>query len=312
MHTLLSIVTPVYNAAATVGRTLASLRHIPTEYRPCAQVVVINDGSTDHSPSLIRQASAALAGFRWELLDQGNAGPSAARNAGIAVARGDWVFFLDADDELAFDPFPALRAAGAHTCLAFSVEYRRRGRLWRRHRPVAVNPANWADVVTAKSPSPSPGLLFRRDRIDHGFDEDFACMEDWLFWLRNPGIFERTCVFPETVSAVIHIHDGNSSSDYKKMGLHRARAAQCIAAAYRDRLTRKQANNLHIQAQIGRIQQGQLISPRAFLAWPCNALLFAKLCAYASAAVLGLKATPYGRSRTQSPVGGPTAGPPGP
>src|SRR5262249_27922944 len=86
----LGIVVPLYNKRATVRRSVARLLE---QTRPPAQVVVVDDGSTDGSPDEL----ALLAGPHT-LLRQANAGPSAARNRGVAELRTEWVGFSDADD----------------------------------------------------------------------------------------------------------------------------------------------------------------------------------------------------------------------
>ncbi|MFF7636114.1 glycosyltransferase family 2 protein [Kitasatospora sp. NPDC008050] len=84
-----SVVIAAYNAERTLGPALTSvLAQLP----PPAQVVVVDDGSTD--------GTAAVAGAfpGVELIGQQNQGPSAARNTGIRAATQPWVAFLDADD----------------------------------------------------------------------------------------------------------------------------------------------------------------------------------------------------------------------
>jgi peptidoglycan/xylan/chitin deacetylase (PgdA/CDA1 family) len=90
-----SIVIPAFNAEATLHDALASLR---AQTHAHWEAVVIDDGSIDRTREIAGQASRADSRVRVEA--QPNAGESAARNRGVAVARGEWVVFLDADDWL--------------------------------------------------------------------------------------------------------------------------------------------------------------------------------------------------------------------
>ncbi|GMG81769.1 hypothetical protein LNKW23_09820 [Paralimibaculum aggregatum] len=93
----LSVVMPAWNAAAHVGEALESLI---AQGRQDLEALVIDDGSTDATAEIVAAEipRAAAAGLALRLLRQANAGPSAARNRGIAEARGPLVGFLDADD----------------------------------------------------------------------------------------------------------------------------------------------------------------------------------------------------------------------
>lgn len=86
-----SVVIPLYNKRDFVAEAVSSAAM--QEPRPI-EVIVVDDGSTDDGPALVE--ALGLPGVR--LLRQANAGVSAARNAGIEAAQGDWVAFLDADD----------------------------------------------------------------------------------------------------------------------------------------------------------------------------------------------------------------------
>lgn len=87
---LISCVVPVYNGERFVGEAIDSI--LAQTYRPL-EVIVVDDGSTDGTPAIVQGYGPPVRSVR-----QDNAGPAAARNRGVAEARGELVGFLDADD----------------------------------------------------------------------------------------------------------------------------------------------------------------------------------------------------------------------
>lgn len=85
--TRISVIIPVYNGAHTLPVCLLALRH---QSRPPDEIIVVDDGSTDHSASVAARLGVTVLG-------QLNAGPAAARNHGARVARGEILLFTDAD-----------------------------------------------------------------------------------------------------------------------------------------------------------------------------------------------------------------------
>lgn len=93
----LSIIIPVYNVEAFVGRCIEScLRQdlSPSEY----ELLIVNDGSQDGSMNVVRQYAQECDNIR--IIEQENAGPSVARNKGVQEARGEYVWFIDSDDDI--------------------------------------------------------------------------------------------------------------------------------------------------------------------------------------------------------------------
>ena len=100
MHSKISVVVPVYNAEHVLERCINSvLQQTYTYY----EIIVVDDGSTDSSGRICDQLKVSSA--KISVIHQENKGVSAARNAGIDKSDGDFLFFLDSDDELYPDTF---------------------------------------------------------------------------------------------------------------------------------------------------------------------------------------------------------------
>lgn len=95
---LISIIVPVYNVADYLPRCLDSI--VAQTYR-ALDIILIDDGSTDHSGDICDQY--ALTDCRIRVVHQPNGGQSSARNAGLDVAKGDYIAFVDSDDMVSAD-----------------------------------------------------------------------------------------------------------------------------------------------------------------------------------------------------------------
>ena len=92
----ISIIIPVYNSERTILRTLKSVKEqIYKDY----EIIIVDDGSTDNSVSLINSFVTSNPELEIKLIIKENGGVSTARNAALTNARGTWMALLDADDE---------------------------------------------------------------------------------------------------------------------------------------------------------------------------------------------------------------------
>ncbi|PPQ28336.1 glycosyltransferase [Rhodopila globiformis] len=89
---LISAVIPLYNGGAFIEEAILSV--VGQTLKP-DEIIVVDDGSTDHGPELVERMAATLP---IRLIRQENAGQSAARNAGVDHAHGDLIALLDQDD----------------------------------------------------------------------------------------------------------------------------------------------------------------------------------------------------------------------
>lgn len=87
----ISVVIPLYNKAAEIGRTLGSVLRQSVQPR---EIIVVDDGSTDGSADIVERMASPIV----RLVRQPNAGVSAARNSAIEMATGRWIALLDGDD----------------------------------------------------------------------------------------------------------------------------------------------------------------------------------------------------------------------
>ena len=86
----ISVVIPTYNRATTVGE---AIRSVLAQDSPPDEIIVIDDGSTDGTGDVLAEFGDAL-----KVLRKPNGGVSSARNAGVRLARSEWIAFLDSDD----------------------------------------------------------------------------------------------------------------------------------------------------------------------------------------------------------------------
>lgn len=112
MNIKLSVIVPVYNAEPYIKRCMESL--LMQTLQGC-ELIFVNDGSTDQSKAIIE--SYQKINSRIILINQENQGVSAARNKGLSAASGEYVGFVDADDDIEADMYERLySAAKSNNC----------------------------------------------------------------------------------------------------------------------------------------------------------------------------------------------------
>ena len=185
-----SVVMPVYNAAATLATALAdlfaqSLREI--------EVVAVDDGSADGSGEML--VAAARGEPRLRPVRQAHGGIVAALTAGLAAARADVIARFDADDrchprrlELQLARLAAEPALGLVACRAAFGGDRRAAAGFARHvawSNTLLTPDAIALGRFRESPLAHPSVMFRRELVArHGGYRDGPFPEDYELWLR--------------------------------------------------------------------------------------------------------------------------------
>jgi glycosyltransferase involved in cell wall biosynthesis len=217
MGALISCIVPVFNGERFLQEALDSI--LAQTYAPL-EVVVVDDGSTDGTAAVLAKYDESVRVFR-----KANAGPAAARNTGIAAARGEFIAFLDSDDiwhaeKLArqmsrFEVRPDLSACITHIQNFFMPELSEEEKQLRRH-PRSQPIAGYSSVT----------LLARRTLFDAVglFDETLKHGDDTDWFLRARAAGAAIDVLPEVlVSRRLHAHNrsrqwaGRSQLEYLKL-----------------------------------------------------------------------------------------------
>ncbi len=182
MTVSVSVIIPTHNRAALLPRALGS---VFAQSRAADEVIVVDDGSDDGTAALVARAFPEVC-----LITQCNHGVSHARNRGIDAARGEWLAFLDSDDEWLAHKIERQLAAierepGARVCHTDEV-WMRRGR---RVNPMEKHRKGGGRIFESCLPlcviSPSAVMLHRSVFDECGeFDESLEACEDYDLWLR--------------------------------------------------------------------------------------------------------------------------------
>ncbi len=179
---LFSVIIPTYNRIDLARRAVESvLAQTFTDY----ELILVDDGSTDGTPSLADEFGGKLACLR-----QDNRGVSAARNRGIRLAGGDWCVFLDSDDwwlpEKLMEHKRYIEANPGILIHQTQESWIRNGRRVNPAKKHAMRDGNiYCDSLELCLISPSASAVSRKLFERYGmFDEDLPACEDYDLWLR--------------------------------------------------------------------------------------------------------------------------------
>jgi glycosyltransferase involved in cell wall biosynthesis len=179
-----SVIIPVFNGESTIGRAVKS---VFAQYFTDFELIIVDDGSTDQSVDFINE----FARDNLRLIRHPhNLGTAAARNTGIAEARGRWIAFLDADDlwapEKLARQIALIQQAGPNIKASASGFYLHKGGR-KLTISLKLSPGQFRrEILFGCSISPGTTLLVERQVFDElgGFDESFRRLEDWDWLLR--------------------------------------------------------------------------------------------------------------------------------
>jgi len=219
-----AVVVPVYNGAKYLESTLLSLFE---QSHPAAEVIVVNDGSTDETGEILQGLATKYERLRVYSFAN-NVGVSRARNYGIEQAESPWCMLFDADDladpELARTysiEWQLARQTGAEPDMLFCATVLVDGDnrvISGENRFRSVMPDEMLGHLFVRNPIVScSGVMIRRDAVLSlgGFDPELRYSEDWELWLRMAA--SRVIRYVDRVLCRIRRHPGNASASLNRM-----------------------------------------------------------------------------------------------
>jgi glycosyltransferase involved in cell wall biosynthesis len=216
----ISAIIPAYNSAPYIADAIASIRG---QTVPISEIIVVDDGSMDATGEVVNKTDPNTIYLRQE-----NRGPSSARNRGVEAASGDWIAFLDADDQWttakteaqieALNSAPELRLIASDMAEIDPSGHTITPSVLAKHQllgffqELAGRPLPHALArLMHKNFIPTGTVLVRRDTLlEHGlFNTDIRYGEDLELWARIAADHPVTCL-PE-VHMLRRQHGGNAT-----------------------------------------------------------------------------------------------------
>lgn len=200
MEKKFSFIIPVYNCERLIGECIESI--LSVDYTNW-ELIIVNDGSTDHTESVCREYSAWDSRIRLYSLEE-NRGVSNARNIGLSKASGEYVLFVDADDRVDKNICTVFHLAmeDCDYCISGYTAFDRHHS--RRYISDFIGRYEWNDIrehfsqLFLNGDLNTPwGKCYRRDRIDFSFDTNVSNGEDQLFNLKYLGNCRRISIISD-------------------------------------------------------------------------------------------------------------------
>lgn len=177
-----SVIIPAYDAAHFLGDAIESV--LAQTYRDF-EIIVVDDGSTDETAAITGRYGSTV-----RCIHQENAGVSAARNRGLALSRGQYIAFLDADDSwlpsklekqmAALEASPGSMLCHTATHIVFPDFVSRSAILDDLPGPVLHNLLLWGNAVNLSTAVCDRSLF----DLAGGFDPELSQCADWDLWIR--------------------------------------------------------------------------------------------------------------------------------
>ena len=180
----ISVVIPMYNASQSIVKALDSVKY--QTYKCTYQILVVNDGSEDCSKETVEKYILENPQMNITLINQPNGGVSKARNEGLTRATGDYIAFLDSDDEWLPEKIEKQISVFQHNISVDLLGTNRNGGHFKNFLGYKFRHLTRisAKLLLLKNFFPTPTVIFKGEKKKAiFFEEDQRFMEDANCWI---------------------------------------------------------------------------------------------------------------------------------
>ena len=215
---MISIICPCYNSAETIKRVFDSI-FSQKNVRSEIEVIFIDDGSTDNTAEVVDSFSDLRIIYSW---DVNFGGPARPRNRGIAIAKGQWVCFLDADDWWSPDKLQV-----CFDCINDNVDlvyhdmeivpdknksFRRKIiKSWQVRTPVLIDLLLRGNAIVNSSAMVRKTIIQKLNGINES--DKMIAAEDYNTWLRIAQLTEKFLYIPRSLGYYLKHNESISQKD---------------------------------------------------------------------------------------------------
>lgn len=207
----ISIIIPVYNAEETLERCLNS---VILQKDVSIEIICINDGSKDNSLKILKEYEEKYDNI--VVINQDNKGVSEARNAGLEIAKGDYIMFVDADDYLLENSLSTIDLSKELDLYKFGFAFldnKVYSETKYEDKKICLNDNNFgevfANILNNVDENMVWGQLFKRELLNNvRFDKKFFYGEDILF---NSYVLAKVKTI-KYISSVIYYYERRDNS----------------------------------------------------------------------------------------------------
>lgn len=250
-----SVIIPYYNQGKYLHTAVQSCL---SAYSGDLEIIVVDDGSTEaHANHYCMQAKKLDP--RVRVLKKPNGGLSSARNAGIQLAKGDYIQFLDCDDTILPGKLDSQvrQLSSSHDKLVSVCGYYISNEWLRDLHDESLTISRFPLTLGSflfrwerGFSIPIHSGLFRRSTFERiSFNEDLHGKEDWVFWSTVAGTFRGAITYCPIIGAVYRLHGNGMTRSLDKMGEAWCKASALLANRYRSEYPEFEAasNNWHLK-----------------------------------------------------------------
>lgn len=205
---LVSVVIPCHNCSDTIYRAVESVfNQTHTDW----ELILVNNNSEDNTLEILNEIRKSNPDRNIKVLDEKKKGAPAARNKGLYEAKGEWIQFLDADDELQAIKIQQQLAGNNESEVIYSPYIKINNKNYSKEHTIKED--IWEALITSKAGITSANLFNRKEVIDvDGWDENLTSSQEYDLMFRLICNNAKFAFYNKSLTNVYYAEDSISNA----------------------------------------------------------------------------------------------------